>query len=618
MSVLFNTYFNKIFWLTCAATFVLICLRAFCIPFSHDETATFFFYIQSDNYLPYKAHVYTNNHFLNSALANICYHIAGSHRFVLRVPNIFAFILLCIGIYRHFNYLKNTGAKVLLAGLFLLTFNFLDFFELCRGYGLSIGFMVLGLSYLIDYFRDQKIKSLIFFSIFIQLALASNLILVVATTVLLAFIYLYQLNNKLLVNWKNILLQVINLSLLIFWIKFSFFYKEHGALDYGVGDNYWEVTFKTLLFILFGTDALWIQVISVTLFALVLIYTGYRMFSHFRIQKIFTPELFYAFILVVLIIAFYLQKKLLDVNYPEDRTGLFFFILFVLSLVFFTDSFRIISTVLSAVIVLPLLVHFLLSVNFSNFTSFFYHTMPKQLYDQLLDEHKKSKELFTMGGHRVRELNYAFLNYRGQSVLNSMDNGEEMQMNCDYYFAMLSEKPFYKDYYEEIGFDLKWDRALLKRKEKIEHKEFYHRSDYNFSGEGEFYECKRLTDTTFENNNPIEISAEINFKDVPKPLNAFFVLEIKNKKGEQLAYKRVPLNWLDKDLNGKTKYLKLTSGNIEKEITVVTYLWNIDKQKVNITVKNLSLYQLQGKGVNYKIPAEFYTLIYNITKKPLL
>ena len=91
-------HFNKIFWITAFLVFVIVCLRAFLIPFSHDEAATFFFYIQSDNYLPYSAHVYTNNHVLNSALANICYHLAGSHRFVLRIPNIIAFVLLILSV----------------------------------------------------------------------------------------------------------------------------------------------------------------------------------------------------------------------------------------------------------------------------------------------------------------------------------------------------------------------------------------------------------------------------------------------------------------------------------------------------------------------------------------
>ena len=117
-----DKHFNKIFWILSFLVFVVICLRAYMIPFSHDEAATFFFYVQSDNYLPYYAHVYTNNHVLNSALANLCYHIAGSHRFVLRIPNILAFVVLCFGVYRHFKYFKSVYPKLILVTFFLLPY----------------------------------------------------------------------------------------------------------------------------------------------------------------------------------------------------------------------------------------------------------------------------------------------------------------------------------------------------------------------------------------------------------------------------------------------------------------------------------------------------------------
>lgn len=618
MTVFFNTYFNKIFWFTCLAAFIVICLRAFFIPFSHDEAATFFYYVQSDNYLPYKAHVYTNNHFLNSALANIFYHFGGSHRFVLRLPNVLSFICLCLGIYRHFAYLNNVSSKAILAGFFLLTFNFLDFFELCRGYGLSIGFLLLSLSYLIDYFKANNLKSLVIFSLFLQLALAANLILVVAATILLFSIYLYQIKMRIFFTIKNSILQLINLALLFFWIKFSFFYKEHGSLDYGVGENYWEVTFKTLLLFLYGTDALWLQILTVLGFVSTLLFTAYSLLKQRTFNHIFSTGIYYSLVLIVVVLAFYLQKQILEVNFPEDRTGIFFFVFFVLSISFFVDHFKFLSKIFVPAIILALFIVFIFSANLSDFTSPFYHTMPKKLYEQLKDEYSADRKLFTIGGHRVRELNYTFLNYRGESMLNSMDDAEEMQMNCDYYFAMNCEKPFYSPFYNEIGFDKKWDRVLLKRKEQIKRTDFYINKDLNFNGTDEFYGIKQISDTTFKNINPLELTLEIEFINVPKPLNAFIVLEIRNEKGEKIHYKRVPLNWLSKDLNGKKKYMKLTSGNLEKKVTVVAYLWNIQKQNINISIKHISLSTLFGNGVTYKIPAEFYTLIYNINKKPLL
>ena len=64
-----------------------------------------------------------------------------------------------------------------------------------------------------------------------------------------------------------------------------------------------------------------------------------------------------------------------------------------------------------------------------------------KFFDYLKNEQLKSTELYTVGGHSLREMNYAFLNYRGNTILNPMDNSDEMQMNCDYYLGTKIEGP---------------------------------------------------------------------------------------------------------------------------------------------------------------------------------
>jgi hypothetical protein len=625
---MFEKNFNKFYWLFVAISFVVVCLRAFNIPFSHDEAASFFFYIQSDDYLPYKAHVYTNNHILNSALANLCYHIAGSHRFVLRIPNILAFLLLCIGVYRNFRYMKTIQAKVMVSVLFLFTLNFLDFFELCRGYGLSMGLMMLGLSYLIDFFDRAKFKSLVYFSILWQLALAANMILVAVILVLLCYIYVFQYKRRTeaggreLFTKNNIILQAINLGLIAFWVRFSFFYKDKGVLDYGVGDNYWMVSFKTLIDFLFGTDEIWFQVLIGAAYAIIFTFLMIDIWREsFYIRDLFKPDLFYSFTFLLLVGAFFMQKKLLGVNYPEDRTGLFFYLFFVMSLGFLIDKRpSIFGTIGTYAVTTMSILYFIFNLNFTDFTSWLYHTMPKSIYDQLITILEKEKHQITIGGHRVREMNYAFTNYRGGARLNAMDNSEEMQMNCDYYFAQKRERPYYKFFYDEIGEDVVWDRVLLKRKEPIEHVMMWETWEpQTFSSEAEFIDFKRLPDTVYKSKNPIEIEAELEFNDVPKPFNAFFVLSLNDGKNNTYHYKRSPLHWLGKDLNGKTKYFKLTTGNLPDTVrSFVVHIWNIDKKPMKVTMKHLAIYQLKGKGVNFKIPAAYYPLIEKITKKPLL
>jgi hypothetical protein len=208
------------------------------------------------------------------------------------------------------------------------------------------------------------------------------------------------------------------------------------------------------------------------------------------------------------------------------------------------------------------------------------------------------------------------MNYGG--MLNPMDDSEEMQMNCDYYYAMKLEKPFYSKYYDEIGYDADWDHVLLKRKEPLEHDHFFNLYHFQLKGNREFSELKRIQDTVFSSLNPVEMYAEVKFNSVPKPFKAFLILQVNNEKNETIHYKRIILNWLDSDLNGKTRHLKLTSGTLPKKATIVVYLWNIEKQPVDVEVKNMQLYQLKGDGVNYRIPQEYYTIMYNQTKIPLL
>ncbi len=68
------------------------------MPFCHDESATFFYYVQNGDFLPYTSHVDANNHFLNSFLAWICLRLFGDAPLALRLPNILALIVLIIAV----------------------------------------------------------------------------------------------------------------------------------------------------------------------------------------------------------------------------------------------------------------------------------------------------------------------------------------------------------------------------------------------------------------------------------------------------------------------------------------------------------------------------------------
>ena len=118
--------------------------RALRVSFTFDEAATVLVYIKG-GFLALFDFNQANNHFLNTLLAKVFSMVGGTHDLVLRLPN-----LLGYGAYLVFSWLllkrfvRGTAAVL---GFVLLNANpyVLDFFSLCRGYGLSLAFLMASL-----------------------------------------------------------------------------------------------------------------------------------------------------------------------------------------------------------------------------------------------------------------------------------------------------------------------------------------------------------------------------------------------------------------------------------------------------------------------------------------
>jgi hypothetical protein len=116
-------------------------LRAAKVSLTFDEAATYVRYISSDLFSVFNFIVATN-HLMNTLLARFFSFIAGESELVLRLPNLIGY-----GFYLFFSFLilkKMTNRTVALGGFLLLNLNpyVLDYFSLCRGYGLSLGFLM--------------------------------------------------------------------------------------------------------------------------------------------------------------------------------------------------------------------------------------------------------------------------------------------------------------------------------------------------------------------------------------------------------------------------------------------------------------------------------------------
>jgi hypothetical protein len=596
--------FNIPFITMSAIVLVIAGIRCVTIPLNYDEALTFYIYVQSGHPLTLYTHYSLINHISNSFLSWICYSLFGDSPFFLRLPNLLALLILIIATGRISKHLTHFHSKIILATGFLLSFYLLNFYSLCRGYGLSTSFLVLSASFLIDYFNSKNLKSLFIFYLLMQLAISANLVLVIVAIAETFVIILFQFRQKEFLKKPNIILLLFHLSCLSFWVSYSFFLQTHNVLYDGGGKSYWE-SYTSLINMLVGehkNNAPLILFICFTSLVVVSITKNFKK-GKSSFQYLFTPSPFYTLLFACLIAGFYVMNILLHVNYPQNRTALFFYVFFILSLAFTLDMFRGIPVkVLSYLVVAVYLIHFTLNVNFSQ-SLYIYKIVPEKFYTHLLQEQKLNQERITIS--YLLEPSFDFLNYCHNGALNCADASDGIQMNCDYVISWKALEQYYKPYYDVIDEDVDGGQTLLKRKEKIKRNLFASIDTLKpMAGHEEFYNLYGRYDTCLKNNNPLLAECNIAWIKATMPLNAYLVFQIDTADGQNFYYKRIPLNWIRNDLSKlKNETFSLVSGPLPSKIRRIScYIWNIDRQEMNFKVNSVKIFQLEGNGVNIVTP----------------
>jgi hypothetical protein len=126
------------------AFFAYEVFRALHVSFTVDEAQTYIRYLSSDALSIFSFNS-ANNHFLNTLLAKVFSMIGGNQEFMLRIPNLLGYALYLVFAFLLLN--KFVSRTTAVFGFLLLNLNpyVLDFFSLCRGYGLSLGFLMASL-----------------------------------------------------------------------------------------------------------------------------------------------------------------------------------------------------------------------------------------------------------------------------------------------------------------------------------------------------------------------------------------------------------------------------------------------------------------------------------------
>ena len=301
----------------------IVGFRAVYLSFTIDESITYSI-LQGDlTYL-----MTANHHILNTFLMKISGGLFGESELALRLPNVILCLVYVLFVYRFLRLEKSGWAALLGVTILLLNPFLIDFFSLARGYGLSVGFMMGSLYYLLrKNLAEQNfafyMNDVILTIVFAILALFSNLSTInffIAVLLILIVQYIL-LHRRLSFNIKNHLQfsAVVILALIALYLAMDrlLMLNEAKQLYFGV-DSLSDMLATLYVNVLYHFNnftilSIFIGIVFV-LAALVI-----------AVTKKFDSQLFKLYIILVLLIsATVTQHYFFDAKYPAERTAIYF------------------------------------------------------------------------------------------------------------------------------------------------------------------------------------------------------------------------------------------------------------------------------------------------------
>jgi len=439
--------------------------KAFNISFTHDESYTYLHYVHQSfiDIISYK-NPFTNNHILNSALMKYSELTFGSSEFSLRLPNVLSLI-----IYLAFTFLllRKLNILLVLPVFILMTFNpyLLDFFALARGYGLSIGLMIMSMYFLIRHFGSKQNKDLILFnaaallSVFANFTLLNYYLAGLITFNILRLIEFRIINRDTAESYKFFKLNKVNI--IFIFISAIVLYEplrrllKSEMLNFGGKNGFIADTLFSIVSSAFyeSTATLWIREVLAYFFVflvfLILIIVIVQLVK--RNEKFFNQNyqlVIVNSILVIISVETIFQHYLFGNDYFVGRFALFLFPLIVLNFGFLmhfilSKKSRVVISLLSILIVTIMTYHLLSGINTKYTLDWKYDEGTKGMIEHLstvANNSSPTNEKVQLGINWLFEPSVNFCRAIWNLHWLKPVNREGLKENDDYYYIFKHEK----------------------------------------------------------------------------------------------------------------------------------------------------------------------------------
>lgn len=349
-----------------------IAIRIFSVSLTIDEASTFFSvtYLDFWDVLSFKMSS-ANNHWLNSILVYILTKLGGDSVVLMRLPNFIAGLIYMFYSYKILQLLSNKKWFIIL-GFIIFCFQsyLLDFFGFARGYGLSYGFMMASVYYLLNYLKGSS-SQLKWSFLFCALSIFSSFVML---NYLMALISVVAINTIISQPKSYSHLKVPGFIIITTFILIAhplYLLKAGNELYFGGNNGFWKDTVESLFrFIMYrgyGNNyptefdlIKWISIV-VPLLIIVALYLNRKRSEN---NKLLITAIL---LLSVPAISTIVQHMLLHTNFLFQRTGLFLFPLLILCVVASMASIAKVTEIPAAIVMLILatgsIIHFAKTAN---------------------------------------------------------------------------------------------------------------------------------------------------------------------------------------------------------------------------------------------------------------
>lgn len=590
------------FCLLALLVWVYLALRAIFVPLAHDEIATFHYYVQTADFLPFKAHWDMNNHFINSALSALFYSLFGLSPLVLRLANLLMFPLFCYYLWKTGDLIPEKISRWIFVISLLLSHGFLEFFSLSRGYGMSMAFLMPVLYFTLKAttgFTTRRMMAAMGWGI---IATLSNLTLLNTFLILIGWMLLLvwfskQVHGRLKKLFNTLWLLFSGMTPALFFVLISFKARSLGLLYTGGSKGFFADTVKTLVPKLTGLDNYLLYSVVGVLF---LFMAGYGLYLVFKEKGLFRQGIALLVFLCANIISYKVLNQFLHVNYPENRVAVYLFPLFTGALCFAVGDLagrkgrRGFLLLLAPLLLFP--AHFALNINLTHSAFYIEDPIPVGFYNAVKAAHAPGDYPPTVGGTRLRHFCWSFNDFR--------NGGTESEVYWDDYpgqmedFQVIDEADLPK-FSEKYSILLQYEpnkRYLLKRKSPVKRLPLLTSVVPDTQGEisDEYYTLfSGSLDSLAGKSIYIGFDGKISSPGVP--FEAWIVAEARDSAAAPLCYEKLALNWLRPEWKGRASDLKngilivdLPTG--AKRLQV--YLWNMKKARFRIDGARMEIFRV--------------------------